>query len=89
MNKQVLDINQMQHLQELGIDTSNASMVNCCIRDGYEYKHFLIESKYRFYKGNAIAVGVSFAKTGCFINAAYSLLCWAIENKFVETNKNE
>ena len=23
------------------------------------------------------------------IDAAYSLLCWAIENKFVETNKNE
>ena len=25
MNKQVLDINQMQHLQELRLDTSNAS----------------------------------------------------------------
>lgn len=24
-----------------------------------------------------------------FIDAAYSLLCWAIEHKFVETNKNE
>ena len=23
------------------------------------------------------------------IDAAYSLLCWAIDNKFVETNKNE
>ena len=23
------------------------------------------------------------------IDAAYSMLCWAIENKFVETNKNE
>ena len=23
------------------------------------------------------------------IDAAYSMLCWAIENKFVEINKNE
>ena len=23
------------------------------------------------------------------IDAAYSMLCWAIENEFVETNKNE
>lgn len=27
MSKQVLDISQMQHLKELGVDTSNASMV--------------------------------------------------------------
>lgn len=26
MSKQVLDVHQMQHLQELGLDTSNASM---------------------------------------------------------------
>lgn len=26
MTKQVLDVQQMQHLQELGLDTSNASM---------------------------------------------------------------
>ena len=26
MPKQVLDVHQMQHLQELGLDTSNASM---------------------------------------------------------------
>ena len=26
MSKQCLDVRQMQHLQELGLDTSNASM---------------------------------------------------------------
>ena len=139
----------MQHLQELGIDTSNASIVNCCIRDGYEYKHFLIESKYRFYKGNAIAFptknSVDYCKSvtpaytlqdvlellpteiklnqkrcwlrmdlsdGCIyyyyedsslveqravlfnggedidlLEAAYRILCWCIENGYVETNK--
>ena len=49
MTKQVLDVQQMQHLQELG-------------------HHEKYES---------------------LIDAAYSLLCWAIEDKFVETNKNE
>lgn len=72
--KQVLSIEQMQHLQELGIDTSNASMVNCCIRDGYEYKHFLIESKYRFYKGNAIAFPTKNSVDYCkSVTPAYTL----------------
>ena len=35
MNKQVLDIEQMQHLQELGLDTSNASACYyVCDEDG-------------------------------------------------------
>ena len=29
MTKQVLDVQQMQHLQELGLDTSNASALYC------------------------------------------------------------
>ena len=29
MSKQVLDVQQMQHLQELGLDTSNASAFWC------------------------------------------------------------
>ena len=74
MAKQTLSIEQMQHLQELGIDTSNASMVNCCIRDGYEYKHFLIESKYRFYKGNAIAFPTKNSVDYCkSVTPAYTL----------------
>lgn len=40
-NKQVLNINQMQHLQELGLDTSNASMLYC---DLYDEEYILVES---------------------------------------------
>ena len=47
MNKQVLDIEQMQHLQELGLDTSNASMLHCEV---YDAKPILVESKHRFEK---------------------------------------
>ena len=38
--KQVLDINQMRHLQELGLDTSNASMAFCMFDDD-DSKHLL------------------------------------------------
>ena len=139
----------MQHLQELGLDTSNASMLYC---DLYDEEYILVESKHRFDKEeNAIllegvrnsviyckkvttaytlqdvldALPKDISKDGCtwyaslyidfennriaygntdrygfeiyheimiekdLIDAAYSILCWAIENKFVETNKNE
>lgn len=39
--KQCLDIEQMQHLQELGLDTSNASMVWCKCDGEKEYSHLL------------------------------------------------
>ena len=29
MSKQVLDVQQMQHLQEMGLDTNNASALYC------------------------------------------------------------
>ena len=45
--KQVLDIKQMQHLQELGLDTSNASMLHCEV---YDAKPILVESKHKFHK---------------------------------------
>lgn len=148
MTKQCLDVQQMQHLQELGLDTSNASMLYC---DLYDEEYILVESKHRFDKEeNAILLeGIrnsviyckkvtpaytlqdvldalpSFLVDGleywleigkedeenwymsyreidtklcsslCYvyeqelIDAAYSLLCWCIENKFVETDKNE
>ena len=149
MSKQCLDVQQMQHLQELGLDTSNASMLYC---DLYDEEYILVESKHRFDKEeNAIllegvrnsviyckkvtpaynlqdvldALPKDISKDGCtwyaslyidfennriaygntdrygfeiyhgimiekdLIDAAYSMLCWAIENKFVETNKNE
>ena len=37
----------MQHLQELGLDTSNASMLYC---DLYDEEYILVESKHRFDK---------------------------------------
>lgn len=40
-SKQVLDVQQMQHLQELGLDTSNASMVWCKCDGEKEYSHLL------------------------------------------------
>ena len=144
-SKQVLDMHQMQHLQELGLDTSNASMLYC---DLYDEEYILVESKHRFDKEeNAILlegvrnsviyckkvtpaytlqdvldllpkqIGVEFIYdlcispesisytqfiggeindnlfavpiNGSLIDAAYYLLCWAIENGYVETNKNE
>ena len=145
MSKQCLDVQQMQHLQELGLNTSNASMLYC---DLYDEEYILVESKHRFNKEeNAILLeGVRNSVIYCkkvtpaytlqdvldalpkmiypfpvhkigfelwigsgkifyanmfnledvlkvrydkeLIDAAYSLLCWAIENKFVETNKN-
>lgn len=35
-----------------------------------------------------VLVGLRFTQL-LLIDAAYSMLCWAIENKFVETNKKE
>ena len=144
--KQVLDITQMQHMQELGLDTSNASMLHCEV---YDAKPILVESKHRFEKVedaiildgirdsviyckkvtpaytlqdvlellpatvlherqiyelvinmcnesieyvktsvNDVLVGLRFTQIP-LIDAAYSMLWWAIMNKFVETNKNE
>ena len=146
MSKQCLDVQQMQHLQELGLDTSNASMLYC---DLYDEEYILVESKHRFDKEeNAILLeGVRNSVIYCkkvipaytlqdvldalpdfideycliidisfgvirydnlkrkdspilketyfndedkyLIDAAYSMLCWAIEHKLVDTNKKE
>ena len=129
-SKQVLDVQQMQHLQELGLELKETMLTWQLRTDGkysliptvaskrevisipaYTLQDVLdalpknVSSNGKSYYLNVdlcvgyvcydrrreddLLVGVSFAKTGCFINAAYSLLCWAIENKFVETNKNE
>ena len=40
-SKQVLDVQQMQHLQELGLDTSNASAFWCKYDGEEEYSHLL------------------------------------------------
>lgn len=40
-NKQVLDVKQMRHLQELGLNTTNATMVWCKYNGEKEYSHLL------------------------------------------------
>ena len=137
MSKQVLSIEQMLHLQELGFDTSNASAswykpdmdTEYMLMFGHLKKEELVgneegipsytlqdvldalpkdiskdgctwyASLYIDFENNRIAYGntdrygfeiyheIMIEKD--LIDAAYSMLCWAIENKFVETNKNE
>ena len=141
MSKQCLDVQQMQHLQELGLDTINASM--CWIKDMEGNQHLSVHDEYcyeaRFmnpvpaytlqdvldalplqveiplhpergkyelrikrmvFKKGRVMYAVVYEKEDyidwivlysdeVLIDAAYSLLCWLIENKFVETNKNE
>ena len=139
MNKQVLDINQMQHLQELGLklketmlywvvyevghennfvttkenamevidescgmlpaytlqDVLDALPIEIKYKDkrcwlcielademiGYYYENARFEHRWVYYE--VVMIDES------LIDAGYELLCWAIENKFVETNKNE
>ena len=133
MTKQVLDIQQMQHLQELGMkldydtlyryvkfeDTDwllkpssdlNIIGISCKYIPAYTLQDVLdalptaILYDKRIYELNInmcnesieyvktsvddVLVGLRFTQL-LLIDAAYSMLCWAIENKFVETNKNE
>lgn len=136
MSKQVLDVQQMQHLKELGLDTSNASMywiktsngrglafndewvsrgesllepvpaytlqdvldvlTRWEINDGFcpritiDLSERLIRYHYKA-KGRVSMVMKSFDHngTGCLIDAVYEMLCWAIEKKFVKTDKNK
>ena len=137
MSKQCLDVQQMQHLQELGLDTSNASAeyyrmskkMDWFLVFGCRSKEELLDTEenilaytlqdvldalpkdiskdgctwyaslYIDFENNRIAYGntdrygfevyheIMIEKD--LIDAAYSMLCWAIDNKFVETNKNE
>ena len=138
-SKQVLDVQQMQHLQELGLELKetmlywvvyeaghennfvttkeNAMEVideSCGMLPAYTLQDVLdalpIEIKYKdkrcwlcielademigYYYENArfehrwVYYEVVMIDES-LIDAAYSLLCWAIDNKFVETNKNE
>lgn len=123
MSKQVLDISQMQHLKELGVDTSKES---CYIgeAEGKEYLHFgkctdingiptftlqdildllpcyissyeLCTKKIKLngYINYVVAyIGID---EQCFlsflydelIDAAYEMLCWCVENGYIETKK--
>ena len=123
MSKQCLDVQQMQHLQELGLDTSNASM--CWIKDTEGNRHLSVHDEYCYEASfmNPIpaytlqdvldllpkSIGVEHIYDLCIfpesisytqfiggeindnlfavpineslIDAAYSLLCWAIEKR--------
>ena len=138
-SKQVLSIEQMQHLQELGlelketmlywvvyeaghennfvtteetamevIDESCGMLPAYTLQDlldalpkeieyegkrcwpcidladewiGYYYENICFVQKYVYYEVVKVDENI--------IDAAYRLLCWCVENKFVETNKNE
>lgn len=131
-SKQVLSIEQMQHLQELGLDTSNASMrwlnyngINAVIPNNFHLpttdKDYKICNTYTlqdvldalpdFIDEYCLIIDMSFGnirydnlkrkdspilketyfnnEDECIIDAAYSLLCWAIEQGYVETKKNK
>ena len=125
----------MQHLQELGLDTRNASM--CWIKDTEGNQHLSVHDEYCYEASfmNPIpaytlqdvldALPKDISKDGCtwyaslyidfennriaygntnrygfeiyheimiekyLIDAVYSMLCWCIEQDYVETNKNE
>lgn len=130
----------MQHLQELGLDTSNASALYCIDNETGEKQLMLNEQVEGTDKDDeyfrivpaytlqdvldALPIEIKYKDKRCWlcieladgmigyyyenarfehrwvyyevvmideslIDAGYKLLCWAIENKFVETNKNE
>lgn len=133
MSKQCLDVHQMQHLQELGLELDydtlcryvkfedtdwllkpssdlNIIGISCryipayTLQDvldalpasiGYRRELYVLKLDmfnkivcYRDTASDDTLVFVKFMEIP-LIDAAYSMLCWAIKNKFVETNKNE
>lgn len=140
MTKQVLDVQQMQHLQGLGLELNKQAMLSWIIdergkdksflyisseaEDYVDFSHYCIPAytlqdvldslpkricdKGTFYLGcydiMIDGYNICYAKwcgaeiestyvemeiKDNLIDASYEMLCWAIENKFVETNKNE
>lgn len=137
MSKQCLDVQQMQHLQELGLDTSNASMYwisyngisasipsnfhlptsdnDYVVCDAYTLQDVLDAMPKYYHIANIgwtkLSIRVHTTKEWeigyvytdelskyayqCrkteknLIDAAYSLLCWCIENGYLDINKNE
>ena len=137
MSKQVLDVQQMQHLQELGMELDYDTLYSyvkfedtdwmlkpspdlSIIGVGFKYipayilqdvldamtrweindgfcPRITIDLSERFIcyhykdKGRVGMVMKSFDcnGTGCLIDEVYEMLCWAIEKKFVKTDKNK
>lgn len=119
MSKQVLDILQMQHLKELGVDMSNASCYTW-YAEGKEYPYwgkckdsngtpvftlqdildllpnkiedelilFIEKGKHKWNIGYTDIISEEIFEDfsdKIFIDAAYKMLCWCIENGFLET----
>ena len=132
MDKQCLDVQQMQHLQELGLkmdydtlyryvkfeDTdwllkpsSDLNIIGISFKyipaytlqdvldalpksleickSKYEISIYMIEGKWAVDYYSETDADIQSLECENLIDAVYSRLCWAIENKFVETNKNE
>ena len=138
-SKQILDVHQMQHLQELGLKLKPSLVHYYKIINIDSGKWYLSVTTgdisedsrtYQYIPAYTLqdvldALPKEISKDGCtwhaslyidfeneriaygntdrygfeiyheimiekdLIDAAYSMLCWAIDNKFVETNKNE
>ena len=127
-SKQVLSVEQMMHLKELGLDTSDGSMCfewnesdsdNMVVASpnadtNYDYYHetytlqdildklptlIIISSDFYkiciepfcgywdiyYYKSDATEL-IS-KKSENIIDAAYDMLCWCIENRYIKTNQ--
>ena len=132
MNKQCLDVQQMQHLQELGLELdydtlyryvkfedtdwllkplSDLNIIGISFKyipaytlqdvldalpksleickSKYEISIYMIEGKWAVDYYSETDADIQSLECENLIDAVYSRLCWAIENKFVETNKNE
>ena len=133
-SKQVLDVQQMQHLQELWLKLDYNTMLSwivddrgkekplLCISsealDYVDFNHYclpaytlqdvldalpvtiehggklymlmidMLNRAIHYFRYTEVRTFVKFKEIP-FIDAAYNLLCWAIENGYVETNKNE
>ena len=135
MSKQVLDVQQMQHLQELGLELKPSlvhyykvvsedngkwylSLTIGDILDGspryryipaytlqdvldalpksleigkskYEISIYMIGGKWAVDYYSETDADIQSLECENLIDAVYSRLCWAIDNKFVETNKSK
>ena len=135
MSKQVLDVQQMQHLQELGLELKPSlvhyykvvsedngkwylSLTIGDILDGspryryipaytlqdvldalpksleigkskYEISIYMIGGEWAVDYYSETDADIQSLECENLIDAVYSRLCWAIDNKFVETNKSK
>ena len=134
MEKQCLDVQQMQHLQELGLEPKETMLYWVVYEAGHENNFVttkenameVIDESCGMLPAYTLqdvldllpkSIGVEYIYDLCIfpesisytqfiggeindnlfavpineslIDAAYSLLCWAIENGYVETNKNK